>query len=171
MTEASGIVTVPVLLDHPRPEDSTGMTEAILGLTYDPKVLNVSSADITLGSIPGLGSGWRLVSVIDQVTGQIAIDLFSTTAITATHAGSLVNITFHVAPGASAAGTAVQLVSSVAPNGQWFSTEVADGDGQYVLSPGMDRLVVQADPGANVWGGPHTPRHFNSRPRSEIVKR
>ena len=141
--QSSGIVTVPVLLDHPRPEDSTGMTEAILALTYDPKVLTVSASDITLGSIPGLGSGWHLVSVIDQVTGQIGIDLYSTTAITATQAGSLVNIAFHMVPGAYVPTTAVQLVNAVAPNGHWFSTEVADGDGQFVLSPGVDRLLVQ----------------------------
>src|SRR5262245_65432642 len=119
------------------------MTEAILGLTYDPKVLTVSAADISLGSIPGLGSGWRLVSMIDQATGQIAIDLYSTTAITATQGGSLVNIAFHTLPGAYVAATAVQLVNSAAPNGWWFSTEVADGEGKFVLSPGLDRLVLQ----------------------------
>src|SRR5262249_53012798 len=50
--QSGGIISVPVLLDHPRPDDSTGMTEAILGLTFDPKVLTVSPSDITLGSIP-----------------------------------------------------------------------------------------------------------------------
>src|SRR5207253_2951527 len=130
---SSGIVSV--LLDHPRPEDSTGMTEAILALTYDPKVLSVSASDISLGSIPGQGTGWRLVSVIDPVTGQIAIDLFSTTAITATQGGSLVNIAFHIQtgePGGVSPRSMVQLVNSVAPNGQWFSTEVADGEGKFV---------------------------------------
>src|SRR5262249_35464907 len=114
---SNGLVTVPVLLDHPRPEDSAGMTEAILALTYDPQVLTVSASDITLGSIPSLGSGWHLVSVIDQVTGQIAIDLYSTTAITATQGGSLVNIAFHITPGAYVPMTAVQLVNAAAPNG------------------------------------------------------
>jgi hypothetical protein len=126
--------TVPVLLDHPRPEGSTGMTEAIIGLVYDPKALSVSSADITLGSIPASGSGWQLASVIDALTGQIAIDLYSTTAITQGQAGSLVNIDFHLMPGASVTATAVQLVNAASPNGQWFSTEVADGEGKFVLS-------------------------------------
>ena len=139
----SGVVSVPVMLDHPHPDGSTGMNEAILALTYDPSVLTVSSADITLGSIPGLGAGWHLVSVVDQATGQIGIDLYSTTAITATQAGSLVNIAFHVVPGASVPRAAVQLVNSVTPRNQWFSTEVADAQGQFVLSPGMDRLVVE----------------------------
>jgi hypothetical protein len=136
---------VSVLLDHPHPVGSTGMEEAVLALTYDPKVLTVSSSDITLGSIPGLGSGWHLLSVVDQATGQIGIDLYSTMALTATQAGSLVNIAFHVVPGAAVATTAVQLVNSVTPTGRYFSTEVADDQGQYVLSPGTDRLVVTAD--------------------------
>src|SRR4029077_18714085 len=32
----SGTISVPVLLDQPHPAGSTGMTEAILALTYDP---------------------------------------------------------------------------------------------------------------------------------------
>jgi hypothetical protein len=139
----SGIVSVAVMLDDPHPAGSTGMEEAVLALIYDPKVLTVSASDITLGSIPGLGSGWHLESVVDSVTGQIGIDLFSTTAITATQAGSLVNIAFHVVAGASVPTTAVQLVSAVLPQGHWFSTEVTDAQGQYVLSPGLDRLVIQ----------------------------
>jgi N-acetylneuraminic acid mutarotase len=139
--ESSG--TVPVLLDDPRPDDSTGMTEAILALTYDPTVLTVSAADITLGSIPGSGEGWHLESVVDQATGQIGIDLYSTTPISLAQAGSLVNITFHVLPKASVPATTVHLVSAVAPEGRWFSTEVADGEGQFVLSPGPDGLVIQ----------------------------
>jgi hypothetical protein len=133
---------VSVLLDHPHPAGSTGMEEAVLALTYDPKVLTVSSSAIALGSIPRLGSGWHLVSAVDQATGQIGIDLYSTTAISATQAGSLVKIAFHVVPGAAVPATAVLLVNSVAPNGRYFSTEVADGEGELVLSPGMDRLVV-----------------------------
>jgi N-acetylneuraminic acid mutarotase len=136
-------ITVPVLLDDPHPAGSTGMEEAVLALTYDPKVLTVSSSDITLGSIPSLGAGWQLVSAVDQATGQIGIDLYSTTPITATQAGSLVNITFHIVPGASIPATAVQLVNSASPNGQTFSMELADDQGQYVLSPGLDRLVIR----------------------------
>jgi N-acetylneuraminic acid mutarotase len=139
----SGIVSVSVMLDDPHPAGSRGMEEAVLALTYDPKVLTVSSSDITLGSIPGLGSNWHLVSVVDQATGQIGIDLYSTTAISAAQAGSLVNIAFHVVPGAAVPATSVQLVSAVTPNGRYFSTEVADDQGQYVLSPGVDQLIIQ----------------------------
>ena len=53
---AGGTVTVPVNLDDPRPVGSTGMTEAMLALVYDPKVLSVSAADINLGSIPLSGT-------------------------------------------------------------------------------------------------------------------
>jgi hypothetical protein len=138
----SDVVNVPVLLDHARPDASTGMTEAIIGLTYDPTAVAVSPADISLGSLPASSSGWRLVSVVDAATGQIAIDLYSTTPITQTQAGSLVNIAFHTAPGAYVPATAVQLVSSVSPQGHWYSTEVVDAENKFVLSPGVDRLII-----------------------------
>jgi hypothetical protein len=135
----------------------------VLALTYDPKVLTVSSSDIRLGSIPGSGTGWHLVSAVDQATGQIGIDLYSTTAISATQAGSLVNIAFRVVPGAAVPVTAVQLASAVTPNGRFFSTEVADDQGQYVLSSGMDRLLVGtgypaslANAGSEGWALPNT---------------
>jgi hypothetical protein len=135
-------VTVPVLLDNPRPEGSTGMTEAILALTYDPKVLTVSSADITLGSIPD--SGWRLVSEVDQLTGRIGIDLYSTMGVSAAQAGSLVNIVFHVLPGAYPTTTTVELVNAVTVNGEHFATQVDDAQGQLVLSAGVDEVVITA---------------------------
>ena len=140
----NGIVSVPVLLDHPDPAGSTGMTEAHLALTYDPSVLSVSSSDITLGSIPGLGAGWQITSEVDAATGQIGINLFNParTPITATQAGSLVNIAFHVMSGTTVPATAVQLVNQVAPNGQRFVTDVDDSQGPLTLSPGMDRLVI-----------------------------
>jgi hypothetical protein len=122
------------------------MTEAILALKYDPSVLRVSSADITLGSIPGLGTGWQLTSVIDPTTGQIAITLYSTTPVSANSGGSLVNIAFHLEPALDTVRLAqvplgsVQLVSSVTVKGEQFVTQVDDAQGQYVLSPGLNRL-------------------------------
>jgi len=131
-----------VMLDHPHPAGSTGMTEAHLAVTYDPTVLKVSASDITLGSIPGMGS--RITSEVDAATGQIGINLFNLegTPITATQAGSLVNIDFHIVPGAAASGTSVQLVSQASPNGRRVVTEVDDDQGPLTLSPGMDRVEV-----------------------------
>jgi hypothetical protein len=134
--------SVSVLLDRPNPVGSTGMTEAILALSYDPKILSVSPSDITLGSIPSLGTGWQLTSVIDQMTGKIGITLYSTTAITATQAGSLVNIAFHMMPRAAVSTTSVQLVNRAMANGQQFTTQVDDAQGQFILSRGVDRLAV-----------------------------
>ena len=74
--QANGIVSVAVMLDHPHPAGSTGMTEAHLALTYDPSVLSVSASDITLGSIPGW-RGWQITSEVDAATGQIGINLFN----------------------------------------------------------------------------------------------
>jgi hypothetical protein len=143
----SGVFSVPVLLDHPHPQGSTGMTEAILALTYDPSALSLSAADITLGSIPGRDGSWQLLSVVDQTAGQIGIELYSTMAIAATGAGSLVNIAFHVVPGAYVPATVVQLVSRATLNGQEFATQVDDAQGRFILSPGIDRLAMRRDVG------------------------
>src|SRR4029077_1924787 len=113
---------VPVLIDHPHPEGSTGLTEATLSLTYDPSVLSVSAKDITLGSLAGLGNGWTLNAVVDPTTGQIGIEMFSQTPITSLQGGSLVNIAFHLQQGALTPAASVQLVNSVNPNGQQFGT-------------------------------------------------
>jgi hypothetical protein len=137
---------VSVQLDDPHPKGSTGMTEAVLVLQYDPAALTVAADDVSLGSIPGLGTGWQLTSVIDQTTGQITITPYSTTPINANNAGSLVNIAFHIDPSADAVRFAhaqlgsVQLVSSVTVNGEQFTTQVDDAQGQYILSPGLSRL-------------------------------
>jgi hypothetical protein len=141
---------VSVLLDDPHPAGSTGMTEAVLALAYDPSLLSVAPADITLGSLPSQGSGWNIHSVVDAATGHIGIELYSLTPITVSQAGSLVNIAFHVrsdAPAVPADGAAVQLVSMATVNGQQFTTQVDDAQGQYVLSQGVDRVAMRASAG------------------------
>src|SRR5262249_52443798 len=55
---SSTSVVVSVLLDDAHPIGSTGMTEAILALSFDPSVLSVGR--VTLGSIPAQGTGWQL---------------------------------------------------------------------------------------------------------------
>ncbi len=139
---ALGSPVISVTLDHPDPDGSTGLTSASLALIYDPTVLTISVSDITLGSIPSQGTGWQLVSMVDQTTGQIGIEIYSSTPISSSQAGSLVNIAFHVLPGASVSRTAVQLVNAVTPNGQWCGTGVADSQGAMILSPGVNQLVL-----------------------------
>ena len=138
----AGSTNVSVIIDHPDPEESTGLTSATLALTYDPTMVGVSPADITLGAIPSQGIGWQISSVVDQRTGQIGIQLYSLTPITATQAGSLVNITLHVLQGVTVPTTAVILVNVVYPNGQWFGTGLADSQGGMILSLGADPLVL-----------------------------
>jgi hypothetical protein len=133
--------TVPILLDDPHPEGSTGMMEAVLALTYDPAVLNLSPQDIVVGSMPGL-SGWQLASKVDQAAGQLVITLYNTTPLTTREAGSLVDVSFHLVPGSSASTAAVQMVNSLVMNGRQFSTQVDDAQGQLVLSPGVSRLDI-----------------------------
>jgi hypothetical protein len=140
-------ITVPVLLDDPHPLGSTGITEAILALTYDPQVLSVTATDITLGSIAGLEQGWQLAAMVDPVTGHIGIELYSTTGLVGTEGGSLVNIVFHVLPGAAVPITAVQLVDRVMAGGQQFATQVDDAEGALVLSFGRNEWLIQTGAG------------------------
>ena len=133
---AGGTVLVPVNIDDPRPAGSSGMTEAELALTYDPSVFSVSAADVQLGTVPAAGSGWTLTTEINPLTGQIAITLDSLTPISSAVGGSLVDIDFHVKPGASAGATPIGLVADVNPTGQgavW--TRLFDTQQQFTLSP------------------------------------
>ena len=139
---ALGSPVVSVMIDHPDPGGSTGLTSVTLALAYDPALLSVTPADITLGSIPGQGTGWQISSVVDQSTGQIGIQLYSLRPITVNQAGSLIHVAFYVLPDATVPSTFVQLVDTLTPNGQWFGTSVADSQGAMILSPGVDQLVL-----------------------------
>ncbi len=140
--DSSSIVNVAVMIDDPHPGGSTGLSQSTLALTYDPSIVSVASGDITLGSVPTQGTGWHISSVVDQTTGQIGIQLYSATPITATQAGSLINITFHVASSVTVQATAVQLVNAATPYGQWFGTGLADSQGGLILGPGIDQLLL-----------------------------
>ncbi len=163
-------VDIAVIIDHPHPDGSTGLTEATLALTYDPSMLNVAAADITLGTVPGRGTGWQIISMVDKTTGQIGIQLYSATPIIATQGGSLVNITFHMLPGATASTTAVQLVNAATPYGQWFGTVLADSQGGLILSPGVDQVLVPAGSGnASAVTSANSESTDATRPASQLV--
>ncbi len=85
-----GTIVVPVDIDTARPIGSTGATEAILALQYNPQVFSVSAADVQTGS---LTSGWQLTTTVNAQTGEIGIDLWNTSAVQTTAGGSLVTIT------------------------------------------------------------------------------
>jgi hypothetical protein len=165
------VISVPILLDDPHPLGSTGMTETVLALTYDPSALSLSAADVTLGSLPGLRQGWQVAAEVNEATGQIGITLYSTTPLATSQAGSLVDIGFHVAPGTLAPATSVRLVPSTVLGGRQFTTQVDDTQGQLVLSPGIDQRTVQtgATPltlAASVSGPGESPlaHHFIAEP-------
>src|SRR5580765_8591133 len=127
-------VVVPVYLDTARPEGSAGLMEAILALKYDPEVFTVS--DIHLGNLATSGQGWNLQSAVNEQTGEIGIDLFSSTPITSTGGGSLVIVTLQVLPNAIAGDLSINLVRSVNPTGQRvFATTASDAAGPYILHP------------------------------------
>jgi YDG domain len=143
-------LSLSVMIDHPDPEGSTGLNAASLALTFDPEVLTVSAEDITLGSIPSRSSGWQLSAVVDQATGQIGIQLYSSTPIATNQGGSLVNIIFHPLAASERRGvnspvpatTTVQLVNSATPNGQHFDTGLTDSQSGMILSPGINQVEV-----------------------------
>ena len=132
-----GTVVVPVNIDTAKPDGSTGATEAVLALQYNPQVFSVSASDVQAGSLT-TGTGWQLTTVVNAQTGEIGIDIFSSTPIQTTAAGSLVTITLHEKVGSNA-GSAVtlapiSLVSQVDPSGQRaFKTTVADNQGDFII--------------------------------------
>src|SRR5262249_5490910 len=147
-----GTVTVPVNIDDPHPAGSTGLTQAILALRYDPTVFSVSAADIHLGTVPDAGTGWTLQARVDAATGEIGLVLFSLTPIDRRTSGSLVTIQFHVRAESRTVTTPINLAAAVNPNGQGvFRTALADNQGLLTLHPaptdaatdaGVDGLVV-----------------------------
>ena len=169
-------VTVPVNIDTARPDGSTGMMEAVLALQYDPQVFTVSAADVQLGALTQSGSGWHLTTVVNAKTGQIGVDLFSTTPILTTAGGSLVTISLHVRDAAPAGATALSVVTDVSPTGQHvFHTEVADRQGAFVLhatttaeglEPGAPGQLTVADNSADVNG---LPALFTASPTGAVV--
>ncbi len=130
-----GTAVVPVNIDSARPVGSTGATETILALEYNPRVFTLSATDVQLGS---LTDGWQLTTVVNAQTGEIGIDLWSTTPIQTTAGGSLVTITLHVRDTAPRGQAELTLVNQVDPAGQrLFTTTVADAQGAFVLHPAM----------------------------------
>ena len=130
---ANGTVMVPVSIDDAHPAGSTGLIEAHLALTYDPRAFTLSAADVHPGSLLA-GSGWSIVPTIDQVTGQIGIALSSSTPISRSIGGSLVTIDFHQT-GTTSGAAPFELVVSADPNGQYVATELEDAQGTFTLSP------------------------------------
>ncbi len=136
-------VVVPVNIDTAKPVGSNGATEAILALKYNPQVFTVSPADVQAGS---LTSGWQVTTVVNAQTGEIGIDIFSSSPIQTTLGGSLVTISLHVRDTAPAGQAALTLVNQVNPTGQrLFTTTVSDGNGAFVLHTTM--TVLGSEPG------------------------
>jgi len=135
-----------VNIDNARPQGSTGMVDAILALTYDPKVFDVSAADVRLGTVPAGGNGWQLNTEVNAQTGLIGVELYSNTPIQSSAGGSLVTIAMHLRgePGSSGPGpaltTGLTLVPDVDPAGgvRVYQTSVSDAQGEFVLHTAVD---------------------------------
>jgi autotransporter-associated beta strand protein len=131
-TVSASRVTVSVNLDDAHPAGSTGLIRATLALKYDPGQFTVSAADIHAGALM-VGGNWTVRSTIDPATGQIGISLACDTPIASSVASSLVTIDFHPV-GQIVDPSAILLVASADPNGQWFETELQDTVGTFTVT-------------------------------------
>jgi uncharacterized repeat protein (TIGR03803 family) len=160
---SDGTVPVEVNIDDAHPDGSTGLIEAHLALRYDPRQFQVSAADIHLGSLLAEGTGWSVVPTINQVTGEIALALSSTSPITSTQSGSLVVIDFHPIPGtstpvANAPGSPIALVYAVNPTGnQVVTTELEDAQGTFTLTTVPESSVAFQLANGGYWSLLNTP--------------
>ena len=141
-----GMIVVPVDIDTAHPLGSTGATEAILALRYNPQLFDVSAADVHLGS---LTAGWQLTAVVNARTGEIGIDLYSSSPIQTNAGGSLVTITMHMLggdAGSTMSPIPLTLVTQIDPTGQrLFRTTVSDDQGAFIIHFGSGLWVVGGD--------------------------
>jgi hypothetical protein len=88
-----------------------------------------------------------LTASINALTGEIGINLFSTSPLTTPDGGSLVTIAFHVKPTAPAGPTSIHLAADVNPSGnRVIRTSLNDAQGGLVLHG------VPTNPGNDVGG-------------------
>jgi hypothetical protein len=125
---------VPVNIDTARPEGSSGMTSAILALRFDPAHFSVAPADVKLGALLSASNGWQVSAAVNDLTGEIGIDLFSTTPVQTTCAGSLVIIGLHCHDTAPPQSALLGILEQANPMGQrTFATQASDNQGAFVL--------------------------------------
>jgi hypothetical protein len=103
-----------------------------------------------LGTVPEGGSGWQISTEINAQTGQIGIDLYSTTPITNPAGGSLVVIALQVRDNAPVGATALTLVPWVDPSGgmRVFQTQLSGPEGEFILHQSVTPSGVEpGEPG------------------------
>jgi autotransporter-associated beta strand protein len=122
-TSPSG--TVAVNLDDAHPAGSTGLIRGVVALSFDPRQISVSPADVHAGSLLA-GGNWTVSPSIDQAAGQIIVYLSSDTPITSSQGGSLVTIDFRPLVGRIANPSSISLVP--------LGTELQDTAGMFTLN-------------------------------------
>ena len=121
-------VVVPITISNPHPAGTSGLATANIGVTYNPAIFDVTTADIQKGSLTG--SGWTLTPTINTTTGQILINLVAASGqqLTGTAAGTLAVINFKIKSGAALGATPIKIAGSVSPNGTTVSTAFTDSN-------------------------------------------
>jgi hypothetical protein len=135
-----------VNIDTAHPAGSSGMTDAILALAFDPTVFDVSASDVQLGSVPQSSKAWQLKAEVNNQTGLIGIELFGGAAIQESGSGSLVTIAMHTRTGSVPANDRPLVILPYAdPSGgtHVYQTQVSDSQGAFVLE------VANAAPTSN----------------------
>ena len=121
-------------------------------ITYDPRVFTVSAADVHLGALLA-GGNWSVVSLIDQATGQIAIELSSSLPVSSMLAGSLITIDFHLnnPVGWISNPSYPSLVPVATPYGQYVATELEDAQGSFTLTLAPGNALDKRIDGLGTW--------------------
>jgi hypothetical protein len=132
-----------VNIDTARPEGSSGMTDAVLALRYDPKSFDVTAADVRLGDIPLSGQGWKLQAEVNSQSGLIGVEIFSNAPIQLPIGGSLITIAMHARPVSgqqTLAGNSLSFLPDADPSGgvRIYRTSVSDAQGPFVLHFSVD---------------------------------
>lgn len=142
--DAGQVITVPIELS-----DASRLLSADLVLTYDATLLDISAADIQLGS---LTKNFSLLPTLSS--GTVALRIFGT--VSPSGKGTLASLDFHVKAGAN--GTSAVHFKSLSLNSRALASVAVDG----AIQVGYPDPIPQADT-FQVVDFQQTPSGFNVR--------
>ncbi len=140
----AAIVAAPVNIDT-----ATGVRGVEIRLNYNTAILNLDSAAVSAGSLWAANSDTQVVANVDDVAGTVVVFVSSSAAL-GNISGSLVQLNFTIASGATVGDTAaLDLVSLILNEGAIAVTPAPIAgsdptDGQILVSgdvaPGVDAI-------------------------------
>ena len=133
--QRGSVVNVPVNVT----DDFAGTTSVDMVISYDPSQLDLTDAQITLGS---LTAGWTLTKSVNRTSGLVIVSLTNSTAHQG-GTGSLFNLAFTVRDDAPAGTTIIDIVQPPS-NINEGSLTLTSHDGSFTL--GIDTPISGAAP-------------------------